>query len=115
MIGIYVKANDLASEYEQANFCEKGLKSDEKSKTTIYSDIGNCRIELKNLIENVKAGKIKKVICSELSRFSRRNNEIIELLDIFNENNVRLVINNEDIDYSIMKRIVLDINEIKTT
>lgn len=56
--------------------------------------------ETKRMIEDVKAGRIKALIFSKLARLARNTKELLELSDIFQEQDANLVSLQESIDTS---------------
>ncbi|NFD28805.1 recombinase family protein [Clostridium botulinum] len=86
MVGIYVRA---LSE-EQIEMQLKECLNKVNGEYILYKDLDNKIDAIKQLIEDVKASKINKVICKHSNKFSKDTEEVVRVLDVLKKHNVKL-------------------------
>lgn len=99
--------NTHALEQQRARVIEAGAKQ-------IFEDVQKGREkkrpDFEKLIELVKRGKIRKIIITRIDRISRSLKTLKELIEIFNEHEVSLVILDQRIDLdTVMGRMWLNL------
>lgn len=107
MIAIYARQSvdkkDSISIESQIEFCKREIPEGEKTK--VYKDKGYSgknieRPAFQQLLEEIKKGKITKIIIYRLDRMSRSLLDFAGLIDIFNKYNVEFVSSTEKFDTS---------------
>ena len=121
MIAIYTRQSlekkDSISLESQANFCLNLINDGEEYK--IYSDSGFSgknieRPQMQQLLTDIKASKISKVLVYKLDRISRSVLDFNRLLELFKEYNVEFNSYSENLDTSSpMGRAMINIIRIK--
>lgn len=116
MIAIYARQSvdkkDSISIESQIEQCKYEVK---KESYAVYEDKGYSgknidRPRFKDMMDDIKAGKITKVVCYKLDRISRSLLDFAEIMDVFTEFNVEFVSMNEKFDTSTaMGRAMLNI------
>lgn len=102
MIGIYVRGSE-----EQIEMQLKECLNKVNEEYILYKDLDNKRDAIKQLIEDVKASKINKVVCKHLNRFSRDTEEVVRILDVLKKHNVELQALNINEDNIIENKLYL--------
>lgn len=107
MIAIYARQSvdkkDSISIEVQIEFCKGQFASDEKFK--VYKDKGFSgsninRPSFVKMIEDVKAGKISKVVVYRLDRISRSLLDFANIIELFNDHKVEFISSTEKFDTS---------------
>nr|WP_278335442.1 recombinase family protein [Clostridium botulinum] len=83
---MYVRALRDSQAEMQLKECENKTNGE----YILYKDLDNKIDAIKQLIEDVKSGKIDKVITKHINRLSRQTEEVVEILDILKKHNVEL-------------------------
>ena len=106
MIAIYARQSfdkkDSVSIEVQIEFCKNQFVNEEFK---IYKDKGYSggninRPDFEKMIDDVKAGKIEKVIVYRLDRMSRSLLDFANIIELFNEHNVEFISSTEKFDTS---------------
>lgn len=110
MIALYarqsVEKEGSVSIETQLDYCKSMIKIDEQSiKTNYYIDKGFSggnieRPAFQQLIRDIEAGKVEKVIVYKLDRISRSLADFVKIQQMFNKNNVDFVSSQEAFDTS---------------
>lgn len=116
MIAIYARQSifkeDSISIESQVEHCKYEV---EKEKYVVYEDKGYSgknieRPRFKDMMDDIRAGKITKVVCYKLDRISRSLLDFAKIMEVFTEFNVEFVSMNEKFDTSTaMGRAMLNI------
>ncbi|EPS47742.1 hypothetical protein CFSAN002367_22855 [Clostridium botulinum CFSAN002367] len=78
MVGIYVRTLKDSQAEMQLKECENKTNGE----YVLYKDLDNKRDAIKQLMEDVKSGKIDKVITKHINRLSRDTEEVVRILDV---------------------------------
>ena len=110
MLAIYarqsVERENSVSIETQIEYCKSAIRPDERShKVKIYKDEGASggnmnRPDFKRLMQDVKRGRITKIIVYKLDRISRSLNDFVGILQEFKEHHVEFVSSQEAFDTS---------------
>jgi DNA invertase Pin-like site-specific DNA recombinase len=77
---------------------QKGIKDEIRYADQAYSGSNMERPQFKQLLIDIKQGKVERLIVWKLDRLSRKLKELIKLLDDFKEYNVKVISVHENID-----------------
>lgn len=106
MIAIYARQSvfkeDSISIESQIEQCKHEVKDEN---CIVYPDKGYSgknidRPKFREMLNDIRAGKISKVVCYKLDRISRSILDFAEIMEVFSEHNVEFVSVNEKFDTS---------------
>lgn len=94
---------DSISIETQIDFCKKELTSHDNFQVYVdkgFSGKDTHRPDFERMMDDIKAGLIKRVIVYKLDRISRSTLDFSNIIDIFKKNNVEFISTNEKFDTS---------------
>ena len=105
-IRVSTDSSDQENSYEaQESYFNRLMKANPQwNPIGIYSDYGisgtssEKRTGFRRLLRHCKAGKIDRVICKSISRFSRNTADFMMALDLLRENHVTILFEKENLD-----------------
>lgn len=105
-IRVSTDASDQENSYEtQERYFNQLIESNpEWNPIGVYSDYGisgtvkEKRVGFRRLLRHCKEGKIDRIVCKSISRFSRNTADFMTSLNILHENNVTILFEKENLD-----------------